>query len=329
MGEFKDHPSKQVIRMAWCKPLIQFVHETLGYKLIYLGLPGPQALDLLEWIDCIEQVIAFQCRDYPNPSSIDQPHDKIEELETKLREFERKGKLATFALYDGYIEEVVLRGRDTNGNHFGQTDVVTIYNLDFCNGITMPLKIPDDLGNVYSYYKSDAIKRLLEIQRDVTSQVRSKKFIMFLTIHSSFWDQEARNFISQTDSQPLRLYFQQIKSLDRHEKNIRLLKSYIYNTIIIYFRYCDFTPEFLPAVYYKGSGKNNWLLHFTIIGALNKGISVAPCYQRTEDFLNQKLLTVKDENIVLRTDRSISESDCSPNSVDTFSKSECYNKLWV
>lgn len=328
MGEFKDHPSKQVIRIAWCKPLIQFVHKTLGYKLIYLGLPGPQALDLLEWIDYIEQVIAFQCRDYPNPSSIDQPHDKIEELETKLREFERKGKLATFALYDGYIEEVVLRGRDTNGNPFYQTDVVTIYNLDFCNGITMPLKILDDLGNVYQYYKSNAIRKLLEVQRDITSQTISKKFIMFLTIHSSFWDQEAKNFINQTDSQSLNLYFKQINSLGKRERNIRLLKAYIYDKMISYFCYCDFTPEILPTLYYKGYGRNNWLLHFTVVGALNKGISGAPCYQQTEEFLNQKLLTVKGKDIVPLADGNISESDCPSNSVDAFFNSECYKKLW-
>ena len=81
MGEFRDTIRKKVIRTQWCKSLIEFMHRKLKYKLIYLGLPGPQALDLLEWIDYIDQVIAFQCRKYPRPSSLNQSREKVSELE--------------------------------------------------------------------------------------------------------------------------------------------------------------------------------------------------------------------------------------------------------
>jgi hypothetical protein len=91
---------------------------------------------------------------------------------------------------------VVLRGRDINGSYFGQNDVVTIYNLDFCNSITVPLEVKDDEGNIQKCYKSDAIKRLLEIQRNISSQTRCKKFIMFLTVHSLFWKEGAKKFVS-------------------------------------------------------------------------------------------------------------------------------------
>jgi len=73
------------------------VHRKLEYELIYLGLPGPQALDLLEWVDYIDQVIAFQCREYPEPSSVNQSPEKVLELEAKLVGFERHGKLTTFS----------------------------------------------------------------------------------------------------------------------------------------------------------------------------------------------------------------------------------------
>jgi len=330
MGEFKDTVSKKVIRKQCCKPLIKFINEKLKYKLIYLGLPGPQALDLLEWIEYIDQVIAFQCRDYPHPSSINQPRAKVLELEAKLRDFERQGKLATFSLYDGYIEEVVLRGRDINGNHLSQNDVVTVYNLDFCNGITVPLEVKDDEGNIQECYKSDAIRRLLEIQRDISSQIRYKKFIMFLTIHSLFWEEEAKKFISQTESEPLNKYFSKINSLRGSPRWIRLLKAYIFDTIKKYFSNYDFTPEFLPVIYYKGAGldKKNWLLLFTIIGAENKGISGAPCFQGTENFLNQKILTVHNKSLILLNQQSITEVNCFFDSVKAFCNSECYKKLW-
>jgi len=330
MGEFKDTIQKEVIRTQWCKSLIKFVHEKLGYKLIYLGLPGPQALDLLEWIDYIDQVIAFQCREYPKPSSVNQSLDKVLELEKKLRDFERQGKLTTFSLYDGYIEEVVLRGRDINGNHLSQNDVVTIYNLDFCNGITAPLKVKDDEGNIQEYYKSDAIRRLLEIQRDISSQTRCKKFIMFLTVHSLFWKEEAKKFVSQTESEPLKKYFLKINSLRGGPRWIRLLKAYIFDTVKRYFCNYDFTPEFLPVIYYKGAGLviENWLLLFTIIGAENKGISEAPCFQRTDDFLSQKFLTVRGKSLISLNQRGIDEINCYQDSIKAFCNSKCYEQLW-
>jgi hypothetical protein len=331
MGEFKNTIQKEVIRTQWCKSLIRFVHEKLKYNLIYLGLPGPQALDLLEWIDYIDQVIAFQCRDYPNPSSINQSREKVLDLEVKLADFERQGKLTTFSLYDGYIEEVVLRGRDTNGNYFGQNNVVTIYNLDFCNSITVPLEVKDDKGNIQKCYKSDAIRRLLEIQRNISSQTRGKKFIMFLTVHSCFWEEEAEKFVSQTESEPLKEYFLKINSLHGTSKRIRLLKAYIFDTVKKYFCNYDFTPEFLPVINYEGAGldRRNWLLLFTIVGAENKGISGAPCFQNSGTFLNQKFLTVRNRTVTISLDQvGITEVNGFQNSVEAFKDSECYKKLW-
>jgi len=328
MGEFKDTKRKDVIRKQWCKPLIKFINEKLNYKLIYLGLPGPQALDLLEWIEYIDQVIAFQCRNYPYPSSVDQPRKKVLELEEKLREFEREGKLSTFSLYDGYIEEVVLRGKDINGDIFSQSDVVTIYNLDFCNGITVPLEILDDEGNVKKYYKSHAIKRLLEFQRDFSSKIRSKKFVMFLTVHSHFWKEEAKNFINQTESAPLKKYFLEVSSLRGRAKWIRLLKAYIFDILKSFFCNYGFTPEFLPVIYYKGAGKENWLLLFTIIGAENENVARAQYFQNTENLLKQKFLTIKSNSLDHWHQINIDEIECLKDSVEAFCNSECYKNLW-
>ena len=332
MGEFIDHPSKRIIREQWCKPLIKFIHEVLGYKLLYLGLPGPQALDLLSWIEFIDQVIAFQCRDYPNPSSVQQSRNKVVELEEKLRGFERQMKLTTFTVYDGYIEEVVLRGRDTNGNHFSQNDVVTIYNLDFCNGITVPLVVKDDEGKIHEFYKSEAIRKLLEIQRDIFSHTRSKKFIMFLTIHSDFWAQEARRFITQTQEVELKRYINSLRVSYGWPRNAKLLKAYLYQIIKNFFCHCDFTPEFLPVIYYKGVGrdKENWLMHFTVIGVLNKQISgIAPCLQNSQDFLNQTFLTIRSNKFDPMKLPGIAEMACLQNSVVAFENSECHKQLWL
>ncbi len=343
MGEFKDHPSKKIIREQWCNPLIRFIHEKLDYKFLYLGLPGPQAIDLLSWIDYIDQVIAFQCRDYPNPSSRQQANDTVIELEKKLSEFERQKKLSTFTVYDGYVEEVVLKGRDINGNPFSQNEIVTIYNLDFCNGITVPLTVTDDNGNIQNFYKSETIRKLLEFQRDVSSQTRCKKFIMFLTIHSNFLRQEKKRFIAQTQDAELKRYINSLNSfsslkgqpkkvyLYQMVKNAKLLKVYLYQMVKNFFCNCDFTPEFLPVIYYRGVGKDteNWLMHFTIIGSLNKQISgIAPSLQNSQNFLNQKLLTIKDNKLTMMEFAEVKEINCLSDLVKAFENSECYKQLW-
>ena len=331
MGEFKDHPSKKVIREQWCKPLIKFIHDSLECKLIYLGLPGPQAIDLLSWIDYIEQVIAFQCRDYPKPSSVSQSKARVQELEGKLRELERQGKIKTFAVYDGYIEEVILKGKDTNGNHFNQHDIVTIYNLDFCNGITAPLTVVDEKGNSRNFYKSEAIRKLLEIQRDISSSSRCKKFIMFLTIHSGFWFEEEKRFISQNQDKDIKQYINTLNKLNGWPKRIKLLKAYMYQIIRNFFCHCDFTPEFLPVLYYRGIGKEkeNWLMHFTFIGSFNKQLSgLAPCFQNPQDFLDQKFLVIKNNKLGQIDINGVKEVDCPQDLVKAFENSQCYKQLW-
>lgn len=333
MGEFKEHSAKKVIREQWCKPLLQFIHDSLGFKLIYLGLPGPQALDLLSWIDYIDEVIAFMCRDYPKPSSTGQPKTKVQELESKLRELERQEKIKTFAVYDGYIEEVILRGKDTNGNSFNQHDVVTIYNLDFCNGITAPLEVSDEKGNIQKFYKSEAIRKLLEIQRDVTSSRRCKKFVMFLTIHSGFWFEEEKRFISQNQDPDIKNYIGTLTKLNKSgwPYRIKLLKAYMYQIIKNFFCHCDFTPEFLPVINYQGVGKerNNWLMHFTIIGSFNKQASgLAPCFQGSRDFLNQKFLLIKNNKLTQVNITGLKENDCPQELVKAFESSQCYKQLW-
>jgi len=327
MGDFKDHPSKKIIREQWCKPLIKFIHDNLQYKLIYLGLPGPQAIDLLTWIEYIDQVIAFQCRDYPNPSSISQSKIIVQELEAKLRGLERAGKISTFALYDGFMEEVILRGKDTSGNPFNQNDVVTIYNLDFCNAITTPLWILDDKGNPQKYYKSEVIRKLLEIQRDISSTIRDKKFIMFLTIHSNFMNTEQSRFIRQNKDNDIGIFINSLRKVNGLPKTLKLLKAYILQIINSFFCHCDFTPEILPVIKYYHDG--HWLVHFTIVGTFNKQVSaISPCFQNFSAFLGQKFLTIEDNILKPSSINGVKESDCPINLVNAFQETLSYKKLW-
>src|SRR5258706_7197132 len=106
--------AKRTIRSNWAKPILAYLHDRLGKKLFYLGLCSPLAHDIVEWLEHPDKVFAFQCRDYPSPSAWNQPRTAILELEELLLALERERKLSTFEVFDGYLEEVVLRGYDNS-----------------------------------------------------------------------------------------------------------------------------------------------------------------------------------------------------------------------
>ena len=326
-----NHPSKQAIRGYWCKPLLKLLHNNLGYKLTYLGLPASEAYDILCWLDYINYIIAFQCRDYPNSSSVEQSRKEVEKLEEKLLSWERQGKIDNFALYDGYIEEVLIKGKDTTGKDFLQDRSVTIYNLDFCNSITVPLLYYDEKNNKKEAYKSEAIRKLLEVQRDISMEENGSKFLMFLTVHSNFFKEESSRFIQELDTQ-LKKYAIKIQKLPTPEKNLRLLKLYIYKMLKSFFCTLGFTPEFLPAIYYKGAdsgGQENWLLHFTIVGVQNRNpSSIAPCLQPDTTFLDQKLLNINNNRFCSRNTDGIIENNANGSSVSAFNNSYVFKELW-
>lgn len=272
---------------------------------MYFGLPGIDLYDIAAWSDYIDQIIAFQCRDYPNPSSITQSTKKVIEMEAGLQALERQGLIKTFSLYDGYIEEVILRGRDIKGNVFSQSDVVTIYNLDFCNNLTAALQVSDEKGSVHYLYKSHAIKKILEIQRDIASSARPKKFIMFLTVHASYREKEMQIFQSQPESQYLTDYFNKIRRLTSEEKQIRLLKAYILDITRRYFAHCSFSSYLLPPISYKGSGGHN-LLTFTIAGVLDSNIRTYHM-QKPQEFLRTPFLAVRNNKLTSHYDASIED----------------------
>lgn len=328
MPENFQSPAKILIRKEWSKKLIEFIKRKLQKKIIYLGLPAPNAEDILEWIDYIDEVIAFQCRDYPNPSSPEQSREEVKRLEQKLYELERQKKIETFAVYDGYIEEVILKGRDNSDIDFYQDDVITIYNLDFCNQITEPLEFIDNKGDIKKGYKFDAIHELLKYQRSVKGQ--PKKFVMFLTINCGYRGDELHNFITHHGDKNISAYNNEVKKLpDKSSREARFLKSYVLESLKEYFKTQGFIPEFLPVIFYQGVGEHK-LLHFTILGtSMAEKTGTAPFFQNLSELLRQKFIIASDNGFELMNTENIKENKISLNPVEIFSSSTTYDKLWV
>lgn len=310
---------KIAIRKHWGKPILKFMHKQLGSKLLYLGLPSPEIEDLIEWIDYLNNVIAFQCDDdrYPNAFEI---------LKERLYELERAEKIGTFQAYNGFIEEVILQGYDNSNETqlFDLNEIVTVYNLDFCNRIDSPIEIVDRAGNFRSVYKFDAVNKLLGLQKsfsDLTS-----KFVLFLTVHCSYKGGELKDYLETCTHQD---YLQTVRSsLRSHDCNARIVRLFVLDTLSMYFRTFGFIPQFLPTILYEGLNGTP-LLHFTVIGTKNEGAGLPPWYQNTSELIKQRFLGVGKTYFENIKNELIEESEINEvNPIDQFINSSSFIKYW-
>lgn len=289
---FNTQP-KQAIRKNWVTPLISFVRNNLDKKLFYLGLPSDEALDIKEWLDHLDIVYAFQCRDYPKPSDDLQSRERVLKLEGLLREYERKKQLQTFEVFDGYLEEVVLRGYDNSPTpkDFLQSDVVTVYNLDYCNSITSPIEFVDKSGTVQNAYKFDAINVLMRKQADLP--FHQKKFLLFLTVHCSYNDKQTQKFKTNPPNGDIAGYFKGINRLSKKEQAPFILKAFVHDNLSKFFATNNFIAEFFPVIYYEGNGGNP-LLFFTVVGTQIKNTAGTPSPTPViSEFLRRKFFSVE------------------------------------
>lgn len=328
VGSFNSQ-HKNLIREKWNQPLIKHLVKKSQSKLLYVGLPSSKAEDILQWIEYIRSVVAFQCREYGKPSLPEQSREEIEKLEDLLRELERTRKLEDFVVYDGYFEEVILRGTDNSPHRipFSQNSFVTLYNLDFCNQITSPMEYLDEGGNEKVVYKFNAIQKLLNYQ-DNLGKV-SDKFIFFLTVHSSYHGKELHNFINKPPDKTIGDYLEKYKDLAGDEKNARIIRLFVVSIIRQYFTAHNFNAKILPVIKYNGL-EGTPLLHFVVMGMKpNPTAEGIPTHQTFSEILDSKFVTIEADAFV-NAESTIGEVDINNfNIIDLFVNSTTYQKLWV
>jgi len=325
--------AKKMIRKEWAKPILSYLHNVLGKKLIYLGLPDVEAFDVSEWVDLLDKVYAFQCREYPKPSHSDQSREKILALENTLRAFERKQLLSTYDVYDGYIEEVILRGYDNTPDtkEFFLEDVVTVYNLDFCGQVTSPIEYVDRKGNKQQAYKFDAIKRLMNFQSQLSFP--NKKFVLFITLHCSYDGKEFELFQANPPNQDIKNYMQPTFSLSKGDKAPYWIKAFVHYNLTQFFTINNFIPEFLPVIYYRGDN-NHPLLFFTVIGTqVSSSGGVVMPLQRIADVLYGNFVSVSQEDTFINNDNLTIHKEKSRhwgtvNSLHLFKQSRTFKTHW-
>ncbi|MDE0470694.1 MAG: hypothetical protein OXH57_02040 [Ekhidna sp.] len=316
--------AKSLIRRKWCKPLLKFLSKRLNKKLLYLGLPSVAMEDIENWIEFIDEVIAFQCREYGQPSDTSQSRNEILKLEEKLNKYERQGLLNSFTVYDGYIEEVVLRGVDNVSKEFSQMNTIRVYNLDFCNSITSPIEFIDRNGNIKKAFKFQAVQKLLRLQSELDKD--QQEFVLFLTIHVSFKGQELQKVVNNPDHKELIEKYNMKKGVD---KKARILRLFVVDVLQNYFQKSNFAPHFFPTVLYKGL-KGTQLIHFAMLGIKKKPTTGQTLWlQNIGELCNQRLITTNKTGFEAICDDTLIESDIKNlNLVELFSNSKTYEKIW-
>ena len=320
--------NKYFLRDKWNKPLIKFLSKNISDKLVYMGLPSPNGDDVNHWIEFIKVVIAFQCREYSKPSNSTQSREDVEKLEEFLRALERENKLESYVVYDGYLEEVVLKGKDNSPKsiHFEIQRFITLYNLDFCNDIASPIEFVDDLGDLQRVFKFDAIKKLISLQKEIS--LFSNKFIFLLTVHCNYNGKELENFLNNPPNKTIITFLAKYHKLKDIEKNSRIVRLFVVYLIHQHFLANDFSPKILPIIRYKGI-KDTPLLHFVILGIHTKSEAGAtPIYQQFDEILNQKFVDINESEFINSTKILEEELDVQTNPVEYFSQSQTFNKLW-
>jgi hypothetical protein len=325
---FNDHKRKDVIRKVWCKPQLKALNQVLSHKLIYLGLPDIEAKDVLEWIEYIDKVIAFQCSEYKN-RAID-----VKKLDSLLDTLEREGKIKSGVVYQGWMEDIVMGGISERGQTFRQTDYLRIYNLDFCDNLKTPRQVRDAKGNVIDIiYKTQVIEKLLMHQSKVTAPAKSS-FIMYLTVNSQSFQDDGTTIKDPA----IKAYLKKVKGIKKTEvKAAREMKAYCYSTLRSIFHDAGYHVEFLPTVYYLGSGypnrttggqDNHRMMTFTVLGTQRQGKE--PIHQQdAKTFLEQKFVWATDKAISAYQDTHITEMDFECDSMKLIKNSPICQKYWI
>jgi hypothetical protein len=148
---FESNANKDYLRRSFDKQVVERWFKDRGAPLHYLGLPGPEILDIVEWQEYIGQFTTIE-------RGADEQHLIL--LRTNVRDIEHR----LHSLY-GEFDEILLTGR-ARYNHMPRWPY-DLVNLDFFGGL-----LYRDLS------RPKAIRKLIENQEEY-----GRSFLLIITYH--------------------------------------------------------------------------------------------------------------------------------------------------
>lgn len=285
---FQDSIGKRIIREKWDTPILNYFKNYWQTLYFYFGMPGKRALDIILWKSLIRRVVAFEVENNGDRSD-------IIELQRQLNLLG-----INHELYCGYFENVIIQKRDIDNKHYRQDDLVTLYNLDFCDSITS--KILTSAGN--KCLRFEALRTILDIQHQISQSTSQKKFILFLTIRDQIHTLVLREFLKLELPASIRDFNNSARKVievkaQKIQRHTLLTKSFVFHALRTYFQGHGVTSYFYPLIRYTGASVSSPMLHFVILCSFDSEETAYPGEsQRCYNFLRSKSYEVKGNSII-------------------------------
>ena len=246
--------------------------------------------DVLEWRNMLGRICAFE-----------RPAEDREDQSKSLNLLEENLSLLgiNYGTYFGLIEQVVIWGKDLNGRVFEQNELVTLYQLDFCQAFT------GWIPNVRKNLRYEAIRRLLGHQNSQSLAEKSRPFVMFLTIRDEIHTESLCSFLGDPLDGHERALLDSI--LAEHKVRKRrtcqsqhpLLKAFVFRTMKRFFDGHHIRSCFLPPVHYMGNTERDPMVVYTVLGTFDLPELDAPKnLQSLSDFLIEQCLELSGDAVV-------------------------------
>jgi hypothetical protein len=259
---FQTSSAKDYLRSEIDRELIRQLHEqhysSQGLK--YIGLPGPELLDILTWREYLKSCTAFEISDAI-----------AEEMELNVVRNRIEG-----------IVEIVRGNIDDWISRMDAVDLSWPYqviNLDYVGGLVNQ--------------RDDGTSRRIETLRSVFQRQRGAAFVLFLTLNPRDDDQgELDDFIDQLELDLATYGFSGLESAMEEHRNLGhagLLKIYVPQVASNCAAHHNL--EFLPPVLYTGT---KTMIHFAVTCTPYTEMSAGRHVDSTEkiELINLPLLTL-------------------------------------
>ena len=247
---FTNNPSKDLIRQSWNTPILRRLSDLYGIKYRYLGLPGVDLIDILLWRDMIEEVIAFE-----PPAKTGNKRQNILTLRGNLR----KNLIPGYAFY-GSIEQVVILRKDVEGQVYRQNNLITLYNLDFCDEICSKIFTLNSEEKIWRY---EALRTIIADQKNayLNSNQKPNTFILLITVRNQIDSNNLRAILSdirQANAMSrLDLFRESLTAVPESRPLIGShgwgLKIFLYDFLCNCFDGQNISALFFPFIFYYGT----------------------------------------------------------------------------
>ena len=297
-----DTDAKRAIREQWNTPLLRELHHRHGFRYRYMGLPGVDLLDVKLWKDMIEEVIAFEV-----PAKITRRNQDRRRNINSLKRNLRLLRIPHSAFY-GPMEEVVVLRSDYDGQIYEQNNLVTLYNLDFCDEIASRIETKRHGRPIWRF---EALRLIFRDQIQAFQQNGGPTyFIALLTVRNQINSERLRDLLSGNLYGDTQSYLEScggINSLPLQGPLIGshfwALKAFIHNMLRQYLTNPNISATFFPLVRYEGSPVRTRegsllespMLHCMFLCQFNEMQSPSPEYQPSNYLTSMSSVEATDE----------------------------------